>query len=224
MTKKRKSKNGEWPPELKGAFPTKEIINRATKANPLPDTDDLDVYDDIERDVRRLTLVEVRTRVKLLVHFFATRWPENEDDWLALLFEACARLGAPGFRIEKAGAPRKRSDLKNRQLFADVMSFTTKNKGTTKLSENAAVKDIADHPEKYLNRYIKYKQKTVHRQFLRAKREFEQLEPMEYSGSFLPRTISRDEMIQKFIHFYSAKAELGRRRQVAQKSSTEKVA
>jgi hypothetical protein len=101
MSKKRRvASDRSWPPELKGPFPMQEIIDQATEANPILDTEDEDSYFNmqeqqafyIDRDVRRLALAEIRRRVELLAHFFDLKWPENEDGWLELIFEACASL------------------------------------------------------------------------------------------------------------------------------------
>ena len=198
-----------------------EIRDQATEANPIPDTEDEDSYFNmreqqafyIDRDVRRLALAEIKKRAALLAHFFGLKWPENEDDWLALLFEACLRCKAPGFRVpKKAGAHKKWDSFKNRQLFADVMSIAKKRKDE---SEYAAVKQIARDPRPFLKRYLKYigRPDTLHRQFLRAKDEFERLERIDYSsGSFLPRPINRDEMVRQIIDSYSAEAERRRRK------------
>jgi hypothetical protein len=222
MSKKRRvASDRSWPPELKGPFPMQEIIDQATEANPIPDTEDEDSYFNMQEqqafyidcDVRRLALAEIKKRVALLAHFFGLKWPENEDDWLALLFEACVRCKAPGFRIpKKAGAHKKWDRFKNRQLFADVMSIAMKRRDK---SEHAAVKQIARDPRPFLKRYLKYigRPETLHRQFLRAKEEFERLERIDYSsGSFLPRPINRDDMIRQFIDSYSAEAEWRRRK------------
>jgi hypothetical protein len=217
MSKKRRvASDRSWPPELKGPFPMQEIRDQATEANPLPDADDEESYltmqeqqaFDIDRDVRRLALVEIKKRVALLAHYFGLKWPENEEDWLELLFEACRRCKAPGFKVpKKAGAHKKWHSLKNKQLFADVMSIAKKRKDE---SENAAVEQIARDPKPFLKRYLKYmgKAPTLHRQFLRAKDEFERLERMDYaSDGSLPRPINRDEMVQQIIDTYSAEAE-----------------
>ena len=75
---------------------------------------------EIETDVRRLALAEIKERVALLANFFGLKWPESEDGWLELIFEACASCEAPGFKVaRKAGAPNKWS-LRNEWLFADV--------------------------------------------------------------------------------------------------------
>jgi hypothetical protein len=93
------------------------------------DIDDLGHQDsEINKHVRRLALAEIKGRVALLANFFKLEWPESEDGWLELIFEACARCEAPGFKVaRKAGAPKKWS-LRNQWLFADVMSVVANQK------------------------------------------------------------------------------------------------
>jgi hypothetical protein len=74
-------------------------------------------------------------------------------------------------------------------------------------------------PEKFLNRYNSVKKwKTLHRQFLRAKNEFEELDRTPPGPGLLLWPMSRDEMIKHLIVSYSAEAEVKRRGRVAQKS------
>jgi hypothetical protein len=111
---------------------------------------------------------------------------------------------------------------KKSNAFADVMSEVAK---MSKPSEVEAVRRIARKPEKFLNRYDRYsgeKWKTLHRQFLRAKKEFEELD-RTHPGPVL-WLMSRDEMIKHLIDSYSAEAQIKRRGRFAQKSATQKTA
>jgi hypothetical protein len=125
MSKKRRVAPGrDWPSELKGPFPMQEIIDQATEAHPIPATDE-DSHFNMEeqqafyvnRDARRLALAEIKRRVALLADSFGMRWPENEDGWLELIFDAFERCEAPGFKVQAktAGAPEKWSSWKNAQ-------------------------------------------------------------------------------------------------------------
>ena len=186
-----------------------EIIDQATEAHPIPATDE-DSHFNMEeqqafyvnRDARQLALAEIKRRVALLADSFGMRWPENEDGWLELIFDAFERCEAPGFKVQAktAGAPEKWSSWKNAQLFADVRSVVTK----TGLSESAAVNYIATNPKKFLDRYNE-KYTTLRRQFLRAKNEFEELD-RTHPGPVLWLMI-RKEMIKHMIDSYSAEAE-----------------
>jgi hypothetical protein len=64
---------------------------------------------------------------------------------------------------------------KNLELTIDVLSLIAENKRT---SEFGACQYIADHPEKYQNRYPR-KVATLHRQFLRAKIELARSESLD---------------------------------------------
>ena len=166
--------------------------------------------------LRELWEAETRRRVALIAQFFGKPWPQGEVDWLELVFQLCVACEAPGFteQIRPAGAPKSWSNLQNRQLFADVMSVIAKQK---RPSANAAVKYIVDKPTKFLNRYSKYKVKTLHRQFLRAKRNFE--EQFDKSG-LAPRGTwfkRRDDAIRYDVEHYSAEAYRSRRSPVTQK-------
>jgi len=113
---------------------------------------------------------------------------------------------------KSAGAPKKWG-RKNQMLFADVMSVVAK---MSKPSEADAVRRIARDPERFLNRYSSVENwRTLHRQFLRAKNEFEELDRTHHDPLYL---LSRDEMIKHQIDSYSAEAEVKRRGRVAQKS------
>jgi hypothetical protein len=90
-------------------------------------------------------------------------------------------------------------------------------------SEYAAVKHIVSKPTKFLNRYSKYKVDTLHRQFLRAKRNFEE----QFDDGLAPRGtwfMGRDDAIRYDVEHYSAEAHRKGRAQIAQKSVPHKNA
>jgi hypothetical protein len=126
--------------------------------------------------------------------------PQNHTDWLRFVFYLCLRRQMPGlgFADRGRGAKKKWDVLKNRQLFADVMSL----KKRRAMSAVAACRHIAQNPEKFLNRYPK-KDKTLHRQFLRAKAEFERISP---------DSALRDKAIDSEIEMFSAATERERER------------
>jgi hypothetical protein len=214
MSKKRRvASDRSWPPELEEPYPWQQLNDQAAEKFSDGYGIDPDLTELAEDYAKKLHEVETRRRVALLAKFFGRPWPQSEVDWLRLIFKVCTYFEVPGFRIrKKAGAPEKWGAVQNRQLFADVMSYVTK----TGKSENAAIQHIIKNPKKFLNRYDKVKQSTtLHRQFLRAKKEFEEL---DRTGPFpLLRLLSRDEMIKREINFHSAEAEEKRRNRITQK-------
>ena len=160
---------------------------------------------------------EARRRLELLAKFFGRPWPQSEVDWVRLMFMVCRYFEVSGFRMQgkSVGAPKKWGQ-KNRMLFADVMSVVAK---MPRPSEAEAVRRIFGGPEKFLNRYNSVKKwKTLHRQFLRAKNELEELDRTHPGPDLLLWPMSRDEMIKHLIVSYSAEAEVKRRDRVAQES------
>jgi hypothetical protein len=215
------SKKRNWPPELKGPFPMKQLEHQANEV--AWETRQPEQYN---HSLRELWEKETRQRVALIAQFFDEPWPQSEEDWLELIFLICTTFEAPGFQSRRLGAHEKWDDVANARLFADVMSVVVKQE---RPSEHEAVKRIVSNPTKFLNRYSKYKFLTLHRQFLRAKRQFEQKDralrddgddPTDRSG----RIMSRDEVIRREIDLCSAEAYRKRRAQIAQKSATPKNA
>jgi hypothetical protein len=169
---------------------------------------------------------ETKRRVALIAEFFNEPWPNSEMGWLRLIFLICAAFEAPGFQSRRPGASKKWDRLANLKLFADVMSVVAKLKIP---SEYAAVKHIVTNPAKFLNRYSKYKDKvgvtTLYRQFVRANQEFEKNDRALRDAGEDPtdrwgRVMSRDDVIQSKINFYSAEAS---RRDIAQNQRPRKM-
>jgi hypothetical protein len=215
MSKKRGATDRAWPPELKGPFPMRQLKDQAREKY---DVDGILTVGDDSPDAltqsyaKELIEREARRRLELLAKFFGRPWPQSEVDWVRFVFLVCRYFEVPGFRMQgkSAGAPKKWG-RKNHMLFADVMSVVAK---MSRPSEVEAVRRIARDPERFLNRYSSVKNsKTLHRQFLRAKNEFNEFE--ELDRIYL---MSRDEMIEHLIDSYSAEAEVKRRGRVAQKS------
>jgi len=115
---------------------------------------------------------ELKRRVSLLAHYLDMSWPEDEDAWLKLVIAICSRWNVPGFQLTAtgSGAKKKWPIWKNLELAFDVHSLVAENK---RFSEYGACQYIAQHPEKYENRYPD-QTATLHRQFLRAKKEHRQ--------------------------------------------------
>jgi hypothetical protein len=225
MSKKRRVAPGrDWPSELKGPFPWKRLKKQVAERFPDVDEDsDEQQIELMERYAKELREVEAKQRVAQLAKFFGISWPQSETDWLRLIFMVCARFEVPGFKLQrKAGAHEKWISRKNQMLFADVMSVVAK---MSRPSEVEAVRRIFGDPEKFLNRYSSVKKwRTLHRQFLRAKNEFEELDRIHPGPGSWFRLWSRDEMIKNIIDSYSAEAEKKRRGRVAQKSVPHKNA
>jgi hypothetical protein len=193
MSRNRKRKHS-WPPDLKGPFPMQQLKDDADQL--AMQAGRSDVY---TRYLRELWEEETKRRVALIAQFFGRQWPQKEIEWLALIFQICKSCEAPGFKEQgrAAGAPEKWDFTKNRCLYADVMFVVAK----TRRSELAAIKHIAENPTNFLNRYAEYakKPKTLHRQFLRAKKEVEQM-------GFMFGNLSRAALIKFQIDNYSAEA------------------
>jgi hypothetical protein len=211
MTKKQTSKKRKWPSELKGPFPMQQLIDQAKeKFCDVTEPEQEEAL--IQNYVRRHWETETKRRVELLAQFFGEPWPQSEVDWLELIYLICNCCGAPGFQDQnkKSGRPK---EWENRALFADVMSVVAT---MARPSRKGAVEYITRNPGRFLNRYSGVPWKTLHRQFLRAQKEFEEID-RTHPG---PRLwiMSRDEMIKHLIDTYSAEAEAKRRGQVAQKS------
>lgn len=156
MAKKR-----DLPPELKKPIRVDQILAEIVKLRRAG----------LKPDARQLMRTETRRRVALLLQYLGSPWPENEDDWLKLIVRICSHLNVPGFQLALtgSGAKKKWPVWKNFELIIDVQSLRHKNK---RLSDFGACQYIARHPEKYDNRYPK-NPTTLHRQFLRAKSEFD---------------------------------------------------
>jgi hypothetical protein len=207
MKKKR-----NWPPGLKGPFPMQELEQQAWEETEQQSSDPDMAYPHF---LRKRWEAETKRRVALIAQFFDEPWPQSENDWLELIFIICTTFEAPGFQSGLPGASKKWHWQASEGLFADVMSVVVKHK---RLSEYAAVKHIISNPSKFLNRYSKYKLKTLHRRFQRAKQQFEQNDRALRDEGL--ETMSRDEVIWHKIDLFSAEAHRNRTKRIAQKSAT----
>ena len=171
MAKRQKSMRGAvkrlWPSELRQPILTDWIEKQIDKLEPnaSKSRDEL-LYQVMDEELTR--------RVAIMARLFGLQWPLGERDLLRFVLLLCLLWDIPGLDLADrvgrgAGATKKWDAVKNRQLLADVMSLNKRG-----MSENAACRYIAHNPEKFLNRYSK-NHKTLHRQFLRAKKEFGQL-------------------------------------------------
>jgi hypothetical protein len=136
---------------------------------------------------------ELKRRVSLLAKYLGMPWPKDEDAWLRLVIAICSHWQLPGFQLVPtgSGAKKKWPLWRNIELLFDVHSLTAKNK---RLSEYGACQYIAQHPEKYDNRYPRGAA-SVHRQFLRAKTEFSRSE----SQSTDPKSIAEIDQYLDFL-------------------------
>ena len=150
---------------------------------------------------------EIKERVALLSQHFGMQYPDNEDAWLALLFELAKRAGVPGFRFATRGpgASQKWTEQLNRELLAEVEKLTKKG-----MTDHAACVHIARNAAKYQNKYTQ-KSKTLHRQFLRAKRAFEIERFAKLYGS------------KSLGDWYSVRAKRGHRKHATRQSKQEKM-
>lgn len=136
---------------------------------------------------------ELRRRVTLLAQYLGRRWPENESEWLELVIAICSHFEVvPAFKFVVTGAGRRKnwSIWKNIELLVDVLILKHKKK---KLTDHSACKYIAEHPKDYDNRYPK-SLKTLHRQFLRARKETDLPDP-----GLDPATILYPEQERDFL-------------------------
>jgi hypothetical protein len=108
-------------------------------------------------------IIECDRRIRLLIDFFGVDL-KLPGSWLLLIVRLCNHWDIPGFSNAHRGAPRRWTDIKNCELFADVMALAPP------ISEHAACAHICKNA-KYRERYSAVKPKTIHRQFLRAKKQ-----------------------------------------------------
>lgn len=161
----------------------------------------------------KILAAEIRRRVALVAQHLGMSWPENERDWLRLLTAICSRWKVPGFELAVTGpgASMKWTPRKNIRLLHDITSLRKKNK---RLSDYAACRYIASHPEKYENQYPR-SLATLHRQFLRAKAEHSRYERSkkeraEIDGDELSSLVWDPEREQNFLrtrHFKNIAAQ-----------------
>jgi hypothetical protein len=85
------------------------------------------------------------------------------------MYYLCRYWHIPAFEesSKKRGAKQKWTDQKRKELLDDVTSLVKKG-----MTESAACTHIAKNPRKFHQKYP-INPRTVHREFLRAKREFE---------------------------------------------------
>jgi hypothetical protein len=116
----------------------------------------------------KILIAEFRRRLALTAQYLDRPWPQNADEWENLITAICLKYEVPGFKVSVRGAGAKLGwpFWKYIELTLDVELLKKKNR---KWSDLAACKYIAEHAEKYNNRYPK-NVNTLHRHFLRAKK------------------------------------------------------
>jgi hypothetical protein len=163
------AKKPSWPAELRKPFPLDDPL--AKRAEPLDVSERLASEFDPEGPEIQEFVAEVKRRVSVIASFvdpLREEFPATEGDWLRLIYNLCLHWGIPAFRKKRGGRPTKWTDEKRERLFADVMSLVKRGK-----TEHTACIIIAGRPQKYIDRYYPKKHKTLHREFLRAKKAFE---------------------------------------------------
>jgi hypothetical protein len=173
------ARKDDLPNELKTPIRLDRIVSDARKSGP-PGSG----------QTGKILAAEIRRRAALMAQHLGMSWPENERDWLKLLVAICSRWKVPGFELAVTGpgAHKKWTLRKNIQLLNDIDSLRKKNK---RLSDYAACRYIASHPDKYENRYPRNLD-TLHRQFLRAKAEHELsslVDGLERDQDVLPKCV-----------------------------------
>jgi len=149
-------------------------------------------------------IVECSRRIQLLFGFFGVS-PSLKGSWEYLIVRLCNYWDIPGFQLPNAqgrGAPRRWTDTKNCELFADVMAKTQK------MSDHAACVYISKNTAKYGQRYLSIKDKTLHRQFLRAKKRIrtDPIFRLQYFGGGLRPTDYGPKLIQEAIERYGLRS------------------
>ena len=176
----RMSKTRDWPTDLR-----KKINFRKSQ-----------VRDDFVAEY----IIECNCRIRLLFDFFGVD-PKLPGSWEYLIVRLCNHWDIPGFQSSNAqgrGAPRRWTDIKNCELFADVMALTSR------MSEHAACVHICKSVAKYSERYSAFEPRTIHRQFLRAKKQIktDPIFRLQYFGGGLGPTDYGPELIKVALNRY----------------------
>jgi hypothetical protein len=146
-------------------------------------------------------IIECNRRIRLLFDFFDVSTKHGSASWEYLIVRLCNHWDIPGFQLSNAqgrGPPRRWTDIKNCQLFADVMDLTSR------MSEHAACVHICKSVAKYSERYSAFQPRTIHRQFLRAKKQIktDPIFRLQYFGGDLGSTDYGPELIKVAINRY----------------------
>jgi hypothetical protein len=156
-------KKPDWPTELKEPFLPHRIADRAVRG--------LISNEGAAERISEAFIAEIKRRVTIIAGFLGMPYlPQTETEWLKLIYYLCRYWHIPAFEeksSKKRGAKQKWTDKKRLQLFDDVMSLVTKG-----MTESGACTHIAKNPRKFHQKYPT-NSRTVHREFLRAKRNFE---------------------------------------------------
>jgi hypothetical protein len=145
-------------------------------------------------------IIECNCRIRILFDFFGVD-PKLPGSWEYLIVRLCNHFDIPGFQSSNAqgrGAPRRWTDIKNCELFADVMALTSR------MSEHAACVHICKSVAKYSERYSAFEPRTIHRQFLRAKKQIktDPIFRLQYFGGGLGPTDYGPELIKVALNRY----------------------
>jgi hypothetical protein len=154
----------DWPAELKKPFAPHRIADEAVKG--------LVSTEGAAERISRAFMSEVERRVEIMAGFVdvfdeGPSLPRSKNDWLRFVLYLCKYWHIPAFEEaapKKRGAKQKWTDEKRQDLFYDVTSLVRKG-----MTESAACIHIAKNPRKFHQKYPT-NSRTVHREFLRAKR------------------------------------------------------
>lgn len=172
----------DWPTELKNPI-SLDTLQRTIPRQQTAKNFSIDLLNAVtEERYRRIgTLAAFLSRYDFgeLGPTVSRRFPSDEYDWTNLVSALCECLDIPALRIVTAngrrpGAKRKWTDKQYCMLFADVQSLVS----SRSMSESAACAHIARNGKAFESRYLQPNRsskegwkKTLHRQFLNAKRE-----------------------------------------------------
>jgi hypothetical protein len=133
-----------------------------------------------EEAVRERLSHEINRRIDILAQFFGFPFlPDTSEEWILLLRLLCQHWEIPAFNTvgtkpRGPGAGKLWTDVKHCELFADVQSLVA----GSNMTEHAACRHIAGNRPRFARRYPKPATssvdawtKTLHRQFITAKRK-----------------------------------------------------
>jgi hypothetical protein len=154
------AKARDWPAELRKPITMKQLRTGhsefATSDNELTD-----------EEIKERYVAECLRRIAAISGFFKVSKSQAGD--VLLVMKLCRHWGIPGFDIEEEprrgpGAPRIWTPEKQCEIFADVMSLVDR----SRISEHSACQALT---RRHTSRYEGVSPKTLHREFLRAKKK-----------------------------------------------------
>jgi hypothetical protein len=155
------AKARDWPAELRKPITMKQLRNAGSGLSKIPRANEFTVD-----EIKQRYIAECVRRVAVMRNFFKVS--NSELGNVLLVSRLCRHWGIPGFDIVEepkrgAGAPTIWTPQKRCEVFADVMSLVK----PPHISENRACQILA---ERRNARYKGMSDKTIHREFLRARK------------------------------------------------------